>query len=359
MATRQAADRGRAEAQQHRRAVGGVALEVAAQAALPCRLRERVPGQGEVVQAQRLVAHPPQHRLGTFRLPQPRDHAGQQRGVDRLLVRPHPGHMRVAEDRDPVGAEPGGEAGAGLHMRDGLPRQPVHQVQVDAADPRGAQPLHRARDRFRRLRPPDPGLDLRRDVLNAQACPVEAHPGQGAGQRFVQQARVELDRQLRIVTDMESLPQRRQQGAQPLRAQDRGGAAPQMQVRHAGMWRQRLRQQRDLGQKRLGIGADARCRTGRLRVAGAVPAELPAEGHVHVERQRVARPHALAEPVAVAGFLQRPELRGGGIAGVAGHPCLREREQRAVLGMILGQVLGHVDEAVHGAPHAPGHAGAP
>ncbi|GAA0568095.1 hypothetical protein GCM10009416_02660 [Craurococcus roseus] len=187
-----------AEAEQERRGVRGVALEVAAQRAGAGGLRHRVVGLGEVVEADGLVTGGAQRLLRGLRLFEAPERVGQGGPVDRALVGLHPWHMGVAEDRDPVGTLLGGEARAGRDMVGRLAGQAVHQIEVDPRDTGGAQPRHRIGHQFGRLDPADARLHLGRDVLRAEARAGEAALGEDLQHRVVDLARVELGRELGV-----------------------------------------------------------------------------------------------------------------------------------------------------------------
>jgi hypothetical protein len=140
---------------------------------------------------------------------------------DRLLLRLHPGHVRVAEDRDAVGAHCGGESGAGRDMRAVLARQAVHQVEVDRADPGAPQPPDRRLHLRFRLDAADPRLHRGVHVLHAKARAGEALRRQHRHHLRVEGARVELHRELGIGSDGESA-----RAANPARSPGRAPRSP-------------------------------------------------------------------------------------------------------------------------------------
>ena len=151
IALRQRADRGGAEAEQHRRGVGGVALEVAVQRAGRKRPGELVFPPGVVVKPDRPPAVPGDHPLGRLGLLPARERTRQRRLGQQRLVLLHPWHVGVAEYRQPVGRELQRAGNRFGHAGGGLMGQAVHQVDVDRANPSPAQRVGAGPGGFERL----------------------------------------------------------------------------------------------------------------------------------------------------------------------------------------------------------------
>jgi hypothetical protein len=313
---RHGADRRGAEADQEGRGIGRVALEIPPQRAGGRRHRHRIAGQGEMVEPDGDIARPGQYARRGLGLVQALRGIRQVLGADGLLVRLHPGHMRVAEDRHAVGAAIGGEAGRGLDLRDTLRRQPVDQVHVDAGHAQRAQPAHGGLDLRRRLHAPDAFLHRRADVLHAEARPRQPDRAERIEQPGIEAARVEFGGDLRPRSEGEQPAQRGRQPAQPGGTERRRRAPAQVQRRDAGVGGQQRGGHRGLARQPRLVAVDPRGRPRDCGVAAAIPAQRVAERHMGIERQRIAGP-GLAQPCSPGPGIERPEMRRGRVAGVA------------------------------------------
>lgn len=113
--------------------------------------------------------------------------------VDLPLVGLQPWQMGITKAGDPVRRHRH-DQGAGLpDQLDGLQRQPVHQVEVQIFDAGRAQAVHRGIDHGKRLKPAYRDLNQRVDVLNAEACTVDADIHQPIGEFRRDVARIKLD----------------------------------------------------------------------------------------------------------------------------------------------------------------------
>ena len=158
--------------------------------------------------------------------------AGQVLVLDQLLVGFHPGHVGIAEQGQALGPDGQDLADGVQGIGHGLSGQAIHQVHIDRADPELPQPADAVGDVAEVLHPVDGGLDFRRQVLDAEAGPVEAICGGGlhpvAGQDF----RVQLGGDLGLRAEVEGLPQGPEDQVQLIGGQHVGGAAAQMDRVH-------------------------------------------------------------------------------------------------------------------------------
>ncbi len=83
-------------------------------------------------------------------------------------------HMGIAEQRDAVRAEDAGTLQAVEQIVAALPRQPVHQVEVERAHARLAQQVGGAQDHVLVLQAADTALAMRGKGLDAQAGALDA-----------------------------------------------------------------------------------------------------------------------------------------------------------------------------------------
>ena len=320
---REDADGAGPESDEDLRAIVGEALEVAPQPAGAGRAGERIGGGGEVVEPDRLVAPPGQPFMTELGLPEARFGRGQQARIDPPLPRNEMRHMRIAEQCDPVGAERGGPTQGVFQHRDILPRQAVHQVEVQRLDSGGAKQVHGDGDQPFILHTADPLLDGRVEGLHPKARLLDAGAGKGARPLMIETARIDFDRNQRIlhVEGAAQMPSERNErlGWHGIRtATAEGDAAHVRPAAQAG------RHDVDLPPQRLQIGVEPSRPVGRAGVAAAIPAYLPAKGEMDVERNLRTHGHAGERDRHFVLTDALMELRGGGIGSVARHGC---REQ--------------------------------
>ena len=104
------------------------------------------------------------------------------------------------------------------------------------------------------------------------------------GERMVEPARIELDGVFLQRREIEQRGEPRGDGLQPVRAEDRGRAAAPVQMLELAALEPV--EQLDLVDQPLGIGVDRLALAHRAGVAAAIEAELGAERHVDIERER-------------------------------------------------------------------------
>ena len=83
--------------------------------------------------------------------------------------------MGIADQRDALRCQADGHIDRAHHVGLALPRQPVHQIEVDGAAAGGAQPIHGLGDQRIGLHPVDGVLDGLVEILHAEAD--AGHPG--------------------------------------------------------------------------------------------------------------------------------------------------------------------------------------
>ena len=168
-------------------------------------------------------------RLG-LRVPR---HAVGKRGlVDHALVFLERRNMRIAEHRETVGPHVEACRDGVATGGDGLVRQPVDQVEVDAAYPGRAQPVHRGSRLRHRLHPVDGALHDRIERLHAEACPRDAAAAERRNHRRRERPRVDLDRDLRLGRRWRSAQRAGRRAGQFVRLHDGRRAAAEMDMAH-------------------------------------------------------------------------------------------------------------------------------
>ena len=284
-ALRQPADGRYAEPEQRIGRIRGVALEVAAKRPVGQRQGHRVVGTGEMIKPDRHIAVIGKDGGGRLGLRQPLRRARQACGIDQPLVRLEPRDMRIAEDRQPRRRQRRGLRRRGAHIGERLARKAVHQVEVDGSDPRLAQHRHAGGDHGERLHAADRFLHVEVEILHAQAGTVDAGGGECRHQRLVHGARIKLDGMLYDARQVEPVPQPLHQPGDALRPEQARRATAPVQVGDAPR-RGFTGEQVDLRQQHLGIVVQRPGLAGRLGVAAAIGADVPAIRDMDVERDR-------------------------------------------------------------------------
>jgi hypothetical protein len=226
--------------------------------------------------------------------------------------------MSIGEDGDPIRRERfDGLLHAATHAALGLPGETDHEVDVHAFDAGRAQLIGRRNADVERLDPVHRRLDGGIEVLHADAGAAEPEPAERPREFRRQSPRVDLDRKLGCVIEI-------QQGAcfvgdpsQRLAAERGRRAAAPVDVSHPARIGQMTPDEVQFANEKVRIGA------GDLRFAqhrggaAAEPAEPTAERDVEVQRQIGIRRN-VAQPILVQRGAQRlVEMIGRGIAGVA------------------------------------------
>ena len=248
--------------------------------------------------------------------------------------------MGIAIKRHPVRAERQQFLYGVGDLRRCLMRQAEQDVGVQAGDPGGADGVDGVAGDFVALVPADAGLDRGVEVLHADGGAVHARPGKGVEAGGVDFVRVDLDGEFVTGGEGRDIADRpREVAHHPGFQQGRRAAAP-VQARQAHAPGQMPCQQRQFLLQRFDIGRHRRQGRGALRAAGAEPAEPAAEGHMQVERD----PRPIGYRTDPVGKPRRihatAELRGGRIAGVAGHPGVEKSKSGKLYSVAHGDMNG-------------------
>jgi hypothetical protein len=158
-----------------------------------------------------------------------------------------------------------------------------------------------------RLEPADRDLDQRVDVLNAEACTVDADIHQAIGEFRRDVARIKFDgvfEALVIEALVKGKPaaERRSDRSQAVGSENAGRAAAPMQPRDGGLLADKTGDELDLGLQRTAIVADHVVANRLLGVAAAIEAYLAAIGHMQIDRNAFFG----IEPAEPGGVLVRP-----------------------------------------------------
>jgi hypothetical protein len=275
----------------------------------------------KVVQADVDVTSPGEHLVGHRSHREFLPGTGQRRPVVEDFLRGlDPGHVRVAENRKPVGLEFEHIAeGAGERLGR-LQRQPVDQVHVDRPEPGGAQPAERLLVLPLRLDAMDGELDPRIGILHAQGSPAGADVAQRVHVRRGQAAGIDLHAEFAPRRDVENLPNQRPEPAQLLRRKEGGRATPEMDLGDGSISIHPGGRQAHLPRQVVQVLPGGIPATGDHRVATAEPAKALTEWQVKIEGDRagarlVVRPDRVLQ---LEGGQIGGELRRRGLGGVAG-----------------------------------------
>ena len=180
-----------------------IALKVAVQPPLPLRDRERIFRQREMIHPdvdvsrrdEFLRCKPEQLQLHLRR--------GDLFADDLLLRLESGGQMRVVVNGDAVGPQIGDSIERCLERPQRLAWKPVDEIHAHGSEPRSPRLLHhRGRLRFA-LHAVDGTLNVRIEVLDAEAHPVETKAAQCCDRRGLHGPRVDLDRILAVGRELE------------------------------------------------------------------------------------------------------------------------------------------------------------
>jgi len=192
--------------------------------------------------------------------------------------------MGIAEHREAIGPQfdtspHGVEAG-----RNGLVRQAVEEVEVDAGDA-GLPQVFDCGLRLREtLDAVDRLLDHGIETLHAEAHPVDPAEGERAHHRRRERAWIDLDGDVRRRDNAEGMPDRAHQVGERLRRHDGRRAAAEMDMLDAQATPDLRRDQVDLAAERRLIDRNRLVALGHCGAAAAIPAHRATERHVKVKR---------------------------------------------------------------------------
>ena len=310
-------DRACPHADQDAGIVIGEALEIAPQPAPSRRLRHAVAGQREMIETDRPIAA--RHELG---MPQRRHgeallHIRQRAGIDPALTREQARHMRIAKQCNARGHHAHGRFQCRGQIVERLARQSVHEVKSHRdADP--AEALHCAFHHVQRLDATDPRLHGRGKGLHAQIDPADPHDPHRVNPRPVQSAGVQFHGDLRIAR-VEAADHLLKQADEIDQRQAVWAAPAKGDARDMPATAKALGRRRNLLFQRIDIGGQTMAAIGSAGVAPAIPAYVMAIGNVQIERDGGALGNLVDPLQHRVGAHSVAELRGRGIAGVAGH----------------------------------------
>ena len=317
------------------------------QAALALRSRQRIAWQSEVVHAdvgialaQEAADRPLQHRHPVFR-------RWQVGGIDPALGLEPRRQMRIGIERDAIGAQ---LSYLGDGAREGLGRllgQPVDQVGVDGLVAQLSGAAHQIAHAVVGLNAVHRLLHLGVKVLHAEARPVESQAAPGGQALWGGGAWIHLDGGFRPGGQAESLLQHGHHPRQLVIAEEGGGAAAEVQLRHALPCPQRLGVQVDFDLQCVQVLGGPLMVAGDDLVACAVVAHRFAERDVHIDGQRLLAAHhgpfgALRQrPLVISGgegFHEAVSRRVRGVPGARNIEASQKlnRKGRRALGLDIG-----------------------
>ncbi|MPL74108.1 hypothetical protein SDC9_19918 [bioreactor metagenome] len=326
IALREARDRGGPHADECLGEVIGIALEIAPQPARLLRNREPVGRQGEMVDADLVIAVGDEELARDLEEFQPLLRRRQVVRGDHRLPPRHPRHMGIAVKRHPVRTERQQLLHRFRDLRRRLVRQAVEDVGVQAGDAAVADHVDGGLRHLVALLAADHLLDLRVEILHPDRGAVEPAFRERIHPRGVDLVRVDLDRELGTLAHRHGVEDRGRDAAHHVGGHQRRRAAAPVQPRQGDARGQPFLQHLQFAQQRLGIGAHRLVALRALGAAGAEPAQPAAKGDVHVERDLRSGGDCL-DPF---GEKRRPhfgrEMGRGRVARIAGHPCVEEPE---------------------------------
>ncbi len=271
-----------------------------------------------VIEANRLIAKRQQSVVRGLGLCESLGSGGQVARVDQALMRLEPGHMRIAEHRDAARLQPVGQHDGALDVRDRLPGQAIHQVEIDPRDPVLRQHGDGLGDQMEGLNAPDRDLDLPVELLHAEAHPVDADIAKCSRKGRRETARVELDSVLLEFGQIERVAQRLSDAVKPFGSQDGWRAAAPMNVNDLATAGPST-EDRDFVDQLPRIGFDGVAPQSRFGMTAAVEAKLRAIGNMQIERERGVVMQRREPGRVCSGVDRRGEMGCRGIGGVSRH----------------------------------------
>ena len=191
--------------------------------------------------------------------------------------------MHVAENGNPIGIQI-------EHLHDGvldallcLPRQSIHEIDINRGYTVLTQPLDYPLRRLEALLAADCLLHRGVEVLHADGD--TGHIGRDESFYFlrVHVAWVDFHGEFGRIVDDERVTQRRGDLADVTGSEDVGRAAAPMDVRHKVRSGEKRANAGDLALKRTQVANNGRIALSGLRVTTAVPAQAMAERNVHIK----------------------------------------------------------------------------
>jgi hypothetical protein len=204
--------------------------------------------------------------------------------VDQLLMRLEPRHMRIAEQGDARRRKRGRQFGAADHVADGLPRQAVHEIDIDGGDAGRPHRRNRRLDLLERLDAADRALHMGRKILSAETRARDADPAQSRREARRHAAGIELDGMLGDWREIECPLEPINEVNDNFGAENRRRAATPMQM-NGRPAAEHGSDQLDFVPEMVGIGHHRRPLPHRLGGAAAIEAEFAAVRNMHIKRQ--------------------------------------------------------------------------
>ena len=167
--------------------------------------------------------------------------------------------------------------------------KPIDEIGVDRREAEPSRALDQGPNALERLNPVHRLLDLRVEILDPEADPVEADAAQVREPLGSDRARIDLDRNLGVGRNPKGSTQRIEDPGQLGIAQKGGRAAAEMQLGQRRSGCQRADHPADLGLQGIKILRGAVVVLGDDFVASAVVANRFAERDMHIDRERIAR----------------------------------------------------------------------
>jgi hypothetical protein len=141
--------------------------------------------------------------------------------------------MRITKAGDSVWCHRSNQITGLADRFDGLQRQAVHKIKVQAGDPRRPQALDCHLYHDKRLKATDRSLNKRIDILHTKTCSSDPQFRQRLRQRRRNMARVEFNCVFKAYIKRELAVDRRDDGSQPARPENAGRTTAPMQPRIA------------------------------------------------------------------------------------------------------------------------------
>ena len=319
----------RADAQQVLTAARGVAHEVAVQPSGIGGERQRIFGACEVIDADPPVPAVGEATHGIAEECKPLAGARQRTLLDALLVRLHPGNVRVTKTGHAIGGHGQRRLDGAREAAGGLPWQPVDEVEVEAGEPLGARQLDHVPYHTHRLHPADRFLHRLIDILHAVADAGEAELPEGAQLFPRHEPWVGFHRTFGARIDAEGVLQPGEQLLALPIGEKVGRAASPVHLAHVRTLAHGVGEHVEFAIEPREVAVHDLGARGHRGVAAAVETARRAEGEVHIqgewrragaEHREMPRPRRVIERAAPVGY--------GRVTGIAGTGHIVPAEQR-------------------------------
>jgi hypothetical protein len=214
----------------------------------------------------------------------PFETVGQQRLFYLALMFLERRDVRVAKHRKTVRPQFYASGDSVEARCDGLVRQSIDQVEVDAGDTGAPETCGCGGGDVETLHPVDGALHDRIEALHAEACPIDAAVGKRLDHLWGEPARIDLYRDFGRGADKERMPDRPDQVGEGFWCHDGRRSAAEMDVVNPKATIDLPRYQIDFAAERRGIDGNRLVTASDRGVAAAIPAHGPAERNMQVQR---------------------------------------------------------------------------